>query len=163
MSSEIVATIFRVLNFGVACGVGAYVFKKNLLPGIREKIAEQQQALKSMAQHNQDLLDQKNTIAREIVEQDEQGRRLCDQIRLWAVSFEKEMALCSQDRLALEQALEKRAHAQAEYNLKERIQRRVLETALVGVRQELAERFASDAEGKKMITRIIGHMREDMK
>lgn len=163
MSSEVVSVIFRLLNFGVACGVGAYVFKKNLLPGIKEKIAEQELAVRTMEQRNQDLLTQKKTVEREINEQEELGRKLYDQIKLWSFSFEKERARICQERADLDKNIEQRAREQAENKLKDRVQMRILKQALAGAREELSNRYASESEGKRMIADIISYMRKDMK
>ncbi len=160
MSSEIISTVFRILNFGVACGVGAYVFKKNLLPGIKEGIAAQRAAIQDMAHNNQELLDKKNTVEREIDEQEELGKKLYDQIKLWSFSFEKEVSRSDAEREILNQQIEKRAREQADNKLLMQVQAQVLEQALAGAREELLAHFASEQEGKKFIASIVARMRE---
>ena len=163
MSSEIISTIFRFLNFGVTCGVGVYVFKKYLLPDFKGKIAEQRAALQSMAQRNQELLDQKNAVTREISEQEELGRTLYDQIKLWSFSFAQERARRDSEQKVLTQQVEHRAQVQAQNKMHSKLQKFVLEQALAGARQDLAVRFSSEQEGRRFLASIVACMREDMR
>lgn len=163
MSSEIVALVFRFLNFGVAAGVGTYVFKKNILPDIKAKIAERRELVRAMEMRNQELLEQKNTVVREISEQEALGKRLYDQIKVWSFSYQKETALLEQERKIVRQEIERRAQLQAEIEAQAEINKQALTIALQGAEQELSRLFAEPQEGKIFIASVVEHMRKEMR
>ncbi len=162
MSSSVISTLFRFINFGLVCAVATYVFVKKILPSVKNKIAAKHTELQDIAAENKNLLEMQKEIQEEIDEQELLSRKLYDQISVWSSVFQKEQDLYRQEQALVVKRLRQRLDTQAEYKLHSQLRAAVLKKAFEGAQQELASFFASEKNGRQFVTSVIERMRKDL-
>jgi len=161
-SSEVVADVFKLLNFGILCALFYFFFKKKQIPETREKIAQKQAELQSKANQNKALLYQQEELDREIKQQELLARKLYGQIKVWSSSFEHKQQELLREQEDLTGKAKQRAQQQAEYKLNRSVSDIVFSKALENAKEKLTAQFVSEAEGKKFISSIVDFMRKEV-
>ncbi|MFC1845687.1 hypothetical protein ACFLX2_01010 [Candidatus Dependentiae bacterium] len=162
MSQAIVSFVFRLLNFGVICALATYFIKKKLVPQTEEKIAVKHAVLEDLTSQNKNLLDQQKELEKEADEQEVLGRKLFDQIKIWSVSFDKQLEELKEEQQELAQQSGRRAQEQAERKADIQIRSVILSKALSGAAQHLSSHFSSEKEGRSFTASIVERMRKEV-
>lgn len=162
MPPGVVETAFKLLNFGIFCGLVAWYLKTKHIPETREKIAQKHELLQSKADQNKILLNRHREFDNEIKKQELLAQKLFDQIKMWSSSFELKQKELQQEQTELMKKAVQRAQAQAEQKMETAVEQMVAAKVLENIKHTLTDQFASEQEGKKFNAVIFDFMRKEV-
>ncbi len=158
---QVIAFVFRLINFAVLITVFYYLFKKYLLPTIQQSISDKKQ-------HIQNLIDQQEVLEINQQEMDTilmQQAQLCanlkEQISQWRGRVELELAQRMQAKKELEEKLERLAHRKSDWLKQESIRKRVFPKAIAQARNDLYKKFSNEQHAKTFLDKILVGMKKD--
>ena len=162
-TNEIIAIVFRYINFGVFIGLGVYLFKKKLLPIIIQERAKKRAVVQNLASENKDLLVRQRTVEQEISEQEIESKHLYDQIKIWSLVFNKRLSESKNEQQLLMDSSLQRSKVRSDYAAYKLIRNTVCNKALNDSRQNLQGHFLSEEQGRRFMASLVHFVRKEQK
>jgi len=159
-NQEIVAVIFRFINFAALIGITIYAFKKYALPDILLSIARKknkqdtlykQQADLEKQQHNLDILLQKDTMECGVFR---------TKIDIWKKNVALEQAQREQERDKVIQRVKQRFAQHALQKEQQRIQTIVTKAVVEDIEKSLSKYFQKQQHSNDYLNSILQLMNE---
>ncbi|HSW73981.1 MAG TPA: hypothetical protein VLG71_02375 [Candidatus Limnocylindria bacterium] len=152
--------IFRLLNFGVLIAFFTYIFKKSLLPDIRQEVTCKEKHRHDLKQHRDDLKTKIKTLEHELEAQDLLSKELALKVARWHDTC----ATTLQQRKAQEEKraslLHHKTQLQSENLHKEHLQAAVIPEVIHNLEEKLQATFASPSAGTHFMDSILMFMKK---
>lgn len=154
-SAEIIAIVFRIINFGVIVALIAYLFKSRVLPIIRNRIQNQIDQSQALTVQQETLTKQHQQLLQNLASDEQAVINLKKRVDKWSQVIKQEFA---------EQQIQK--ERQCEYVQKqierrefERVQSKALEvitrTAIEEVEQKMQNVLADQNKSQEYFAHLI--------
>lgn len=156
--AEVIAIVFKLINFGVLMVGGGYLFKRYLLQDIKLQISKRQQKLADLALQNQLLKEQGKAMEFAIAEQQSVSRSLLQKIDLWKSLVSHHMQLREQEKNIRRSALTQKMKSQQMYIALQDAQKKALLPAIKKAGDVLTANYAATPLGQSFIRLIVKHM-----
>lgn len=157
--NDLVAIIFRLINFAVALGASCYVFKRYVIPMIVADIDQRQKDLNELNAKAIELAKQEKEAKQAIVDQQHTYQRLQKKLEQWNTVFNATVVHRNREKQQLIDALAQKAVQQQNYITTRHAQNKVLPAALRDAQHQLTKQFQDSATGQSYIEKLIAHMR----
>ncbi len=161
-TSEIIAFIFKLINFGALVGGFTYLFQRKLKEPLVTKIKEKKLFWKNLEINKQALIDRQHKLDLEISWQDEYGKTLLKKIAQWDnASAQEEAALVKKMEKNAQDVYEGSVRAQKSQKMQKALD------ALVPIvfgqaRTTLKKKYLPQDSGQEYIAKILGSMHKGL-
>lgn len=157
--NELVAIIFRLINFAVAIGASCYAFKRYVIPMITSDIDQRQKDLNLLHAKSVELAKQEKDAKQAIADQQHLYQRLHKKLEQWNTVFNATVVHRNREKQQLINALMQKAVQQQNYITTRHAQKKVLPAALHDAQVALTKQFQDSANAQSYIEKLIAHMR----
>lgn len=157
-TTNIVAIVFRLINFGAFIALAVYLFKNYALSGITLQISKRQQKLADLALQNQRLKEQTKTTESSIANEQTVSHGLLQKIDLWKTLVSQHMLERDQEKESRESALVNKVKHQQTYIELRDAQKKALLPAIEKAREALMVNYTAQPLGQSFINTIVKHM-----
>jgi F0F1-type ATP synthase membrane subunit b/b' len=160
INAEIIAIIFRVINFLVLIALGIYAFKKYALELIRADMSAEQEHLDGIKARAQELQQEKRDLEKGIKEDARACSLLREKITTWHSVAEQESHAFRAEREGRIEIVKGRAEKQAQAIELYRRQRVIVPAAIEKAQTLLEKTFASKDRAHSYVQQVIAKMEE---
>lgn len=155
---EIVAIIFRLINFAILIVAGIYLFKRYALDWINEQIAGQAQELDLLQHQDQALARQQADNELAITEQEKLYQALLQKLDAWNNMFTIAKKQREREKGQTIILLQQKVAKQQNHLAVMRAQKEILPAAINNAQQVLMNEFTSSERGHQYIKSLIVYM-----
>jgi|SRR5581483_6051571 len=156
----IIATVFRLGNFGLIIFLTIYGFKKYLLPTISAQITKKETEKENLL-HQHTLFEARSS---ELIELMKQDVVYCDQLKKKLVLWQKSVLLhqdnLEQERVNRESALTKKYQQRQEWQHNAALQSEMTRVVVAELEKSLSAYFSDDEKNSEYMKKIIDSIRE---
>ncbi len=160
INSEIIAIIFRLINFLILIALGIYCFKKYALEVIRGNISAEQEHLDELKARAQELQQEKKNLEKGIKEDGRACSLLREKIATWHIAAEQESDAFKAEREGRIEIVKARAEKQAQAIELYRRQQIIVPAAIEKAQTLLEKTFASKDRAHSYVQQVIAKMEE---
>jgi hypothetical protein len=160
INGEIIAIIFRLINFSALIALCVYFFKKYGLEVIRADMSAEQERLDGLRARAAELQQEKRNLEKGIKEDARACSLLKEKITTWHIVAESESDAHRADRDKRIEIVKKRAEQQAQAIEFYRAQRIMVPAALEKARTLLESKFAAKNRVHDYVQQVIATMEE---
>lgn len=160
MTSALMPTFFRLLNFGIIIGAGIYVYRRfgrKLLQEMFERYEEHKQLLRneivSLNAHTED-------VKKAFAVQNALGVRLADNIEQWQLSVARAIALRQHEKEALTTMLQRKAERVAHHAAWVSLRRECLDAAVKEATESLTAFYTDQAHVQDYLGTVLSRLHE---
>ncbi len=161
MDEQIIAFIFKIVNFVVFIGLGVYFFKKYALRKIITGIAQKESFIRGLFDRQQELEQQQYALGQTIVKEEALCLTLKKKINLWNHHVEKELKEQKQEEEEQTQIMYIRLKKRMEMVVTSQIKEKAFQRAINRARFALKQQFAQEKNADQFLTWTISRMSED--
>ncbi len=161
MDEQIIAFIFKIVNFFVFIGLGVYFFKKYALRKIITGIAREESFARGLFNRQQELEQQQYALDQTIVKEEAFCLALKKKINLWNHQVGKELKKQQQKQEEQTQIVYTRLKKRMEMVVTSQIKKKVFQRSIDRSRFELKQQFAQKKNAHQFLTWTISWMSED--
>lgn len=158
INEDIVAVIFRLINFISVIGLGIYFFKKNVAPDMWYLITKKKEARESLF-NRQAMLEKKQSDLDTLLKEES---LLCDQFRIkidtWKQAVEQESVLHQKKQLEYKTIIAQRAAQRALHKENSRIQIIVMDSLIPELQESLSHYFNKEQPSVEYLNSIVHFM-----
>src|SRR5579872_3810288 len=158
INEDIVAIIFRIINFISVIGLGIFLFKKYVAADIWDMIRRKKDAHQALIDE-QAVLEHKQTELNRLLKEESV---LCVEIRVkidtWKESVEQESALLAQKRYELKVTAAHAIAHRAVHKENSRVQTIVIDALIPELEESLSDYFHHKEHGTEYINALINFM-----
>lgn len=155
---QVVTFIFRLINTAVLAAIIWYLLKKYVLKSIADSIAARSAAIHNLEQQNASLQHKQQKLKAHLIEQDALCRELLEKVTAWQQAIVEEKKVHAQYVAERTQEFGKRLLRQKNALIFARLQKPVVEQAVVEAEKNLQSTFTQPQEGKKYLDTIITYL-----
>jgi len=157
---EIVAIIFRLINFTILIAAAVYLFKRYALSWIQEQIVGKVSEIDQLQSQVQMLDAQKKDSEQAIINQKKLYHTLYHKMEQWNKSFTIVKNQRDQEKENIMRSLQHKVVQQQNYIALSHAQKKILPVAISNARQILTDEFRSEARAHQFIGSLIKYMGE---
>jgi len=161
MDEEIIAFIFKILNFFVLIGLGVYFFKKYALQKITIGIARKESFICGLFNRQQELEQQQYELDQTIAKEKQLCFVLKEKIDLWKHQVEKKLKKEQEDREKYAQTVRVRLEKRMKTVVTGQVKEKALQLAVSRARVELKQQFAQEKNSGQFLGWTISWMAEN--
>jgi len=161
MSEEIIAFIFKILNFFVLIGLGVYFFKKYALQKITIGIARKASFIRGLFDRQQELEQQQYELDQTIAKEEHLCLVLKKKINLWRNQVEKKLKEKQEEQEKCKQILYKCLKKRIKIVVIGQAKEKALRIAVDRTRAELEQQFAQEKKSCQFLEWTISWMAEN--
>ena len=158
MNENIVAIIFRLLNFVGLFALFFYLFKKYALQMIIIQIGQKESILRNLFNRQQALEQEQYLLDERVTKEAQLCASLKEKVVRWRKLVDQKLAERDQERTDRIKLLSQVAHQHAENHAMNQVKKGVLSTIATQAQGVLSKRFADTKEGQEFIKPIIDFM-----
>lgn len=158
-SKEIVAIIFKAINFAALVWIFKYAFQNYLLPGLKEKLAAKFALFKRLEDKNQDLALQVELVDKESKDQEKLFELLKEKIKTWDQEVKKQENKDMLDQQKINNSHKIRIEIQAQNIHSQKLLSEVFPRVIAGTFKQLEQKFKQEQEAEKFFRNIIDYMK----
>jgi len=160
INGEIIAIIFRLINFLILIALGIYCFKKYALELIRADMSSEQEHLDGLKAQAEELQQEKRNLEKGIKEDARACSLLREKITTWHIAAEQELHAFKAEREGRIEIVKARAEKQAQTIELYRRQRIIVPAAIEKAQTLLEKTFASKDRAHSYVQQVIAKMEE---
>ncbi len=161
MDEEIIAFIFKILNFFVLIGLGVYFFKKYALKKITIGIARKESFIRGLFDRQQKLEQQQHELDETIAKEKHLCLVLKEKIDLWKNQVEKKLKKEQEEQEKYTKIVYTRLKKRMEMVVTGQVKEQALQTAIGRARVELKQQFAQEKNSCQFLEWTISWMAEN--
>jgi hypothetical protein len=161
IAHDVIAFIFKVINFGALFGLGAYFFCKKFKKQIKAKIEEKEVFWHNLKTNKINLINQQNVLTTEISIQQQYAQELLKKIAQWKSVSLKNQELLSKDFQENADRAYKRALKVQDFRKQRELFEHVAPRVLKSSHEELDHYYGQDYHSEKYLGHIINFMEKE--
>jgi ABC-type nickel/cobalt efflux system permease component RcnA len=159
--NELIAILFRFINFFVIVGIGIVIFKKYFLEELQEGKRQEEAHTQDLEQEQRTLESKVYILDAQRVQQRVYGDTLKEKVATWQKAMEQEHAHHLQEKEERSHECEVVLQKQYEQLKADALKQQVLPRALAQVRTELAASYADPLKGRRALEKIVAHIEKE--
>lgn len=161
-NKEIVTIVFKLINFAAFIWLVIYVFKSNILPDLKEKLAAKFALFKRLEEKNKDLIFQNDFLEKEIKDQDKLFELLKEKINTWDKELKKEKEKNLLDYKKIIDSHQSRTEIQIQNMHNQKLISEIFPRVIAGTFKQLEQKFKQEQESEKFFRNIINYMQNNI-
>ena len=161
MDEEIIAFIFKILNFFVLIGLGVYFFKKYALQKITIGIARKESFTRGLFNRQQELEQQQYELDQTIAKEKHLCSVLKEKIDLWKDQVERKFKKEQGEQEKYTQLVYTRLKKRVEMVVTGQVKEKALQIAIDRAHVELKQQFAQEKNSCQFLEWTISWMAEN--
>ncbi|HEB41903.1 MAG TPA: hypothetical protein ENI08_02710 [Candidatus Dependentiae bacterium] len=161
MDEQIVAFIFKIVNFLVFIGLGVYFFKKYALRKIITGIARKESFIRGLFDRQQELEQQQYALDQTIAKEEALCLALKKKVNLWKHHVGNELKKQEKEQEEQTQNVYMRLKKRMEMIVTSQIKKKAFQRAIDRSRFVLKQQFAQEKNADQFLTWTISWMSED--
>ncbi len=159
-ATEIIAFLFKLINFGALAGLFIYLFQRKVKDRIKTKIKEKEVFWQNLQTNKQALIDQQHKLRIEIACQKDYGNALLQKIVLWhKASSLQEQAFIEEAKINAQKVYERTRTFHEKKEERELLQQ-IVPLAIDEARKTLEDRFAQEKNAEKYMANIFRYLKK---
>lgn len=158
--SNIVAIVFRILNFIVLIGVGIFLFRRYVLPGLKADYNKDKAFKKSLAEQKRLLEERSYELDMRYAQQTIKGDYLKERVIQWQESIAHKKQMRAQEKEQRLYQLTQIYKKQYEHIEKDAIKKQVVPQAFDRACSLLVHEYAQTSAGQQALSSLIQQVQE---
>ncbi|MEX0940130.1 MAG: hypothetical protein WDZ41_02125 [Candidatus Babeliales bacterium] len=158
MLNNIIAIIFRLINFSIIVAGSVYLFQKYILSSIKERIKEKEIFWQNLRINKESLIDQKDRIITQIASQETYAQYLLNNIVKWQKYIQqKELQKIEQQKNISIHIAQRIDQQEQNYSL-ELLKQELLPDVFDKAYDELKKKYQSPIEAQEYIDKVLNQI-----
>ncbi len=159
---ELLAVIFRLVNFGILAYICVYLFKRYILPMIKDQMRREQEEQRTIKERHKEIRKQEKIVTAFAYDQEKLCRILQEKVNRWRrvqEDYEQKRVHEKERRIRF---LQDRVMCQEQEFERQHMLRLIVPRAVDTVERTLHATFKSPDQGRVYIQDIIKQLRKEM-
>ena len=159
---ELLSIIFRLANFGILVFICVYLFKRYILPTIKDQMYREQEEQHTIKDRHKEIRKQEKIVAAFAYDQEKLCRILQERVNRWRRVQEDHGEKREQEKERRMRFLQDRVMRQEQGFEQQQMLRSIVPRAINTVEHTLQETFKSPEQGHKYTQDIIKQLRKEI-
>jgi type II secretory pathway component HofQ len=159
--NEIIAFIFKIINFFVFIALGIYLFKKYAYQKIVIGIAKKKSLMEGLFNRQRELEQQQYLLDQTVVKEEQFCQQLKKKIDLWKCSVVKEEKEKQQEQENQAQILYNNLKKKMNSIVTKQVERKAHQKAITNAQAVLIQQFSQEKNAQHFLTWTISWMAEN--
>jgi len=158
---ELLAVIFRLVNFGVLVFISVYLFKRYVLPFVNDQMKNELAEDMAIKDRHKEIRQQEKAVAAFAQEQDKACRMLKEKVHRWRRVQDDYVHRRAQERERRIRYLNDRVARQELEFAQQKVMKEALPQAVANARQSLQHKFSLLDQRRLYINEIIAQISKE--